>query len=174
MELLNPSPGREKDTASSDGNPSSAAEETASNNGENGEILDSNRDDIRGEAGSNGEDMMEEHQKEQELQVELEDETDRGFAAYCFFEDMHRMGNFISLESIWEDYNQDKIDLITASFLANAGIDILRTQEIEITPWVLPGSHLCYGDLVLLTLSGYLFPEDVTHMLHILVHWESF
>lgn len=67
---------------------------------------------------------MEDAPKDDEVQFELEDETDQGFAVYCFFEDMHLRENFI--KSIWEYYKQDKIDLITASFLTSAGIDIIR------------------------------------------------
>lgn len=64
----------------------------------------------------------------EELQVDLEDdEYEKGFASYCFFEDMHRIEDYI--KSLWEEYKEGRIDLITASFITNAGVDIIRVQE---------------------------------------------
>ena len=77
---------------------------------------------------------------------EIEDfiDFDIAFAIFCFFEDLHRMEDF--LRNCWKDYKAGITDLITATMTTNAAIEIVRRAEediIAIAPQVLskPNSY---------------------------------
>lgn len=64
-----------------------------------------------------------------ELEEESE-ETRMSLMIFCFFEDMHRLQDF--LHGIWKSYRAGQLDLMTSSFITNAAIDIVRQNEEEI------------------------------------------
>lgn len=71
------------------------------------------------------------------------------FVALCFFQDMHRIQDFI--KETWQMYKRQEIDLITASFVTNAAIEIVGQAEVEITEILFPGrnpSWILLADLV--------------------------
>ena len=51
------------------------------------------------------------------------------FAVYCLFEDMRKLRDFI--KQIWQDYKQEKVDLISAALTTNTAIDLARQSSEE-------------------------------------------
>jgi hypothetical protein len=64
-----------------------------------------------------------------ELEEESE-ETKMSLMIFCFFEDMHRLQDF--LHDIWKSYKPGKLDLMTASLITHSAVDIVRQSEEEI------------------------------------------
>lgn len=57
-------------------------------------------------------------------------QSDKSFAAYCFFEDLHRIEKYVNC--IWTEYKRGDVDLVTASFITNAAIEIAKSMEIDL------------------------------------------
>ena len=51
------------------------------------------------------------------------------FAAFCLLEDLRNLRNFIS--QIWEDYRENKVDLMSTAVTTNTAIDIARQSSEE-------------------------------------------
>ncbi|KAF4629354.1 hypothetical protein G7Y89_g8792 [Cudoniella acicularis] len=64
-----------------------------------------------------------------ELEEESE-ETKMSLMIFCFFEDMHRVQDF--LHSIWRGFKAGDVNLMTASLITNAAVDVVRQNEEEI------------------------------------------
>ncbi len=63
---------------------------------------------------------------------ELEDELDieHAFIIFCFFEDLHRLQDF--LQETWKGYKSSKCDLTVASVTTNLALNIVRRAEDEL------------------------------------------
>ncbi|TVY81856.1 hypothetical protein LSUE1_G002898 [Lachnellula suecica] len=64
---------------------------------------------------------------------ELEEESEEmkmSLMIFCFFEDMHRLQDFI--HDTWRSYKANELDLITASLITNSAVDIVRQNEEQI------------------------------------------
>lgn len=53
------------------------------------------------------------------------------FVLFCFFEDVHQVGQII--RDIWEEYKAGQINIMTASVVTNTAIDLVRKTEDEMT-----------------------------------------
>ena len=58
-----------------------------------------------------------------------EDDEEKYFAMYCLFTDLHGLRTFIS--RTWYDYSDGRVDLMTASILANTAFDLVRRMETK-------------------------------------------
>jgi hypothetical protein len=85
-------------------------------------------------------------------ELDIDSSVDRSFDVFCFFEDLHRIQDF--LKETWNDYKEYKIDLITAVIITNAAIDIVRRLEESLVEIISTGSDwhdkksLSYNDLL--------------------------
>ena len=70
------------------------------------------------------------------FQLEHDDAYDRNFGIFCFFEDLHRIQDF--LNDTWKKYKAGELDLITASLVTNAALDIVRREEEEVMKSAFP------------------------------------
>ena len=63
---------------------------------------------------------------------ELEDRVDieHAFIIFCFFEDLHRIQNF--LQDIWKEYKNNNCDLTVASVTTNLAFNLVRRAEDEL------------------------------------------
>lgn len=77
---------------------------------------------------------IEEAEASAELEVfELEEKSEEvrmSLMIFCFFEDLHRIQDF--LHNVWKGYKAGEVNLITASWVTNAAIDLVRQNEKEI------------------------------------------
>jgi hypothetical protein len=65
------------------------------------------------------------------LEMEVEDNSEEVyFAFFCFFEDLNNLREFIS--NLWRDYQQGKVDLVTASLTTNMAFDLVRRAEADL------------------------------------------
>jgi hypothetical protein len=81
-------------------------------------------------------------------ELESDDTYERIFDVYCFFEDLHRLQDF--LNETWRQYKRGEIDLLTASLTTNAAFDIIRREEAEVAKYLFPsssGEDLSYRNL---------------------------
>lgn len=82
------------------------------------------------------------------VEAELDNAFDRAFQIFCFFEDLHKIQDF--LNETWESYKLGDLDLITAAMTTNAAFDIVRREEEAVfssISSVAPGSKPRYLDL---------------------------
>lgn len=63
-------------------------------------------------------------------ELEMEAVVDEAFDVFCLFEDLHRIQDFV--KQTWMQYNDRKLDLLTASFTTNAAIELVRQASEEI------------------------------------------
>ena len=72
----------------------------------------------------------------QKANVDVFDDTERAengereeaiFAVFCLFEDLRKLRDFI--KQIWQDYKEQKIDLVSAAVTTNTAIDIARQSS---------------------------------------------
>lgn len=63
-------------------------------------------------------------------ELEIMYAADLSFIVYCFFEDMHRIQDF--LKETWKKYNTGALDLMTATITTNAAFDLTRRAEDDI------------------------------------------
>jgi hypothetical protein len=78
-------------------------------------------------------DILEDNEDNIDSTFKLEEESEAmiiSLMIFCFFEDMHRLQDF--LHDIWKGYKARKVELMTASLITNAAIDIVRQSEEEI------------------------------------------
>ena len=63
---------------------------------------------------------------------ELDDEAnaDLAFIAFCFFEDLHRIQEF--LKTTWKEYKAGELDLMTCAMTSNLAFDLVRRAEEDI------------------------------------------
>jgi hypothetical protein len=65
------------------------------------------------------------------LEMEEQDNSEEVyFALFCFFEDLNNLREFIS--NLWRDYQQGKVDLVTASLTTNMAFDLVRRAETDL------------------------------------------
>lgn len=57
-------------------------------------------------------------------------DSDVAFGVYCFFEDMHKIQEHV--KNVWNLYKESKVDLISATFIATAAIELVRAAEDDI------------------------------------------
>ena len=69
------------------------------------------------------------------VDVDVFDDTEHAekeeavFAVFCLFEDLRKLRDFI--KQIWQDYKDEKIDLVSAAVTTNTAIDIARQSSEE-------------------------------------------
>lgn len=96
---------------------------------------------------------------ESDCELEVPDDVrERLFAAYCFFEDTHRIQEFI--KKTWQEYKEGLCDLMTAALITNLGIDIVKTEEAKIYELNFPGDKPCYFKLVDLLWLCFFAPSN--------------
>jgi hypothetical protein len=85
-------------------------------------------------------------------ELEYDNALDRIFDVFCFFEDLHRIQDFLS--ETWKQQKAGTLDLMTATFVTNAALDIVRREEESVREFALPklakSGKLSYKDLLLL------------------------
>ena len=64
------------------------------------------------------------------FELDFDDEIDITFDIFCFFEDLHRIQDFV--KETWKGYKAGKIDLLTATITTNAAIHLVRRAEEDI------------------------------------------
>ncbi|KAF8855489.1 hypothetical protein BDZ45DRAFT_502211 [Acephala macrosclerotiorum] len=90
-------------------------------------------------------------------ELETDNAYDKGFDVFCFFEDLHRIQDFLA--DTWGSYKEGVIDLMTATLVTNSAFDIVRREEEQLT-WFLYGHRdLSYG-----LLSSLVFYPEVFDM----------
>jgi hypothetical protein len=94
-------------------------------------------------------------------ELEYDDALDQIFDVFCFFEDLHRIQDFLS--ETWKLFKAGKIDLITASVATNAALDIVCREEESVTAFALPmfakSNKLSYMDLLVLVFFADAFGD---------------
>lgn len=73
-------------------------------------------------------------------ELEPENEWDRAFEVYCFFEDLHRIQDFLG--DTWSQYKEGTIDLMSATLVSNAAFDIVRREEEEVNSFIFGHKNL--------------------------------
>lgn len=63
-------------------------------------------------------------------ELEIQYGTDLAFVVFCFFEDMHRIQDF--LKETWRKYKAGTLDLMTATFTTNVAFELIRRAEDDI------------------------------------------
>ena len=53
-----------------------------------------------------------------------------GFIIFCFFEDLHRIQDF--LKKTWQEYKHGRLDLMTCTMTTNLAFDLVRRAEEEV------------------------------------------
>jgi hypothetical protein len=64
---------------------------------------------------------------------ELEEESEEmnmSLMIFCFFEDLHRIQEF--LHGVWESYKKKDLDLVSATLTTNTAVDHVRSNEEQI------------------------------------------
>ncbi|KAL8641472.1 MAG: hypothetical protein Q9226_008630, partial [Calogaya cf. arnoldii] len=56
--------------------------------------------------------------------------TDIAFVIYCFFEDLHRIQDF--LKETWTTYKNGTLDLMTCAMMTDLALDLVRRAEEDI------------------------------------------
>ncbi|KAA6408554.1 MAG: hypothetical protein FRX48_07636 [Lasallia pustulata] len=64
------------------------------------------------------------------FELDLNNEIDSTFDVFCFFEDLHRIQDF--LKETWKSYKAGKVDLLTATATTNAAIRLVSQAEEDI------------------------------------------
>lgn len=84
------------------------------------------------------------------FELDYDDEFDRMFDVFCFFEDLHRIQDFLT--ETWTKVKHGKLDVITASITTNAAFDLVRREEQALTADLFGSSKkvLSYSDLAAL------------------------
>ena len=52
------------------------------------------------------------------------------FIVFCFFEDLHRIQNF--LKKTWQEYKHGRVDLMTCTMTTNLALDLVRRAEEDV------------------------------------------
>lgn len=90
-------------------------------------------------------------------ELEYDDSFDRLFDVFCFFEDLHRLQDFLT--DTWRKYKTFEIDLLSVSLTTNAALDIIRREEEAVMNFVFPhSSQLDYTKLA----ACVFFAESLT------------
>lgn len=63
-------------------------------------------------------------------ELEIQYGADLAFIVFCFFEDMHRIQDF--LKETWTKYKAGTLDLMTATITTNVAFDLIRRAEDDI------------------------------------------
>jgi hypothetical protein len=74
----------------------------------------------------------------QQCELDMRIDQDLHFAVFCFFEDVHRLHDFIS--EAWTLYSEGKLDSMAASITTNFAFELVKHEEERIQS-LLP-SHL--------------------------------
>lgn len=76
-------------------------------------------------------------------ELETDNAYDRAFDVFCFFEDLHRIQDFLA--ATWRSHKEGLVDLMTATLVTNSAFDIVRREEEQLT-WFLYGPEISHMD----------------------------
>jgi hypothetical protein len=79
------------------------------------------------------------------FELDYDDSFDPMFDVFCFFEDLHRVQDF--LNETWAKFKKGELDLMTAAIITNGAFDLVRREEHELTISIFSDDKLSYQRL---------------------------
>jgi hypothetical protein len=79
------------------------------------------------------------------FELDYDDSFDPMFDVFCFFEDLHRLQDF--LNETWAKFKKGELDLMTAAIITNGAFDLVRREEHELTISIFGDDKLSYQRL---------------------------
>jgi len=91
-------------------------------------------------------------------ELEQDNAWEKMFDVYCFFEDLHRIQEF--LNDTWKKYKHGEIDLLSATIITNSAFDIIRREEEQVTAFAFGHQKLSYIDLCTMIFFAEAFGKN--------------
>jgi hypothetical protein len=98
------------------------------------------------------------------FELDYDDSFDPMFDVFCFFEDLHRVQDF--LNETWAKFKEGELDLMTAAIITNGAFDLVRREEHELTISIFGDDKLSYQRLASLIFFAESLGRDESPSRH--------